>query len=144
LEKDIKMAILTPYVTFKGNCREAMIFYKDSFGGELTFQTVGETPSDIQYPSGTEDQIMHATLITGDIIIMASDMISRAGFMLGTNISLSLTCDSPEQIEKIFSSLSKGGSIKDQWSRRPWGAFFGVITDRFGITWMLSYDAGYT
>lgn len=144
MEKDIKMAILTPYVTFKGNCREAMIFYKDSFGGELTFQTVGETPSDIQYPPGTEDQIMHATLITGDIIIMASDMISRAGFALGTNISLSLTCDSPEQIEKIFSSLSKGGNIKDQLSRRPWGAFFGVITDRFGITWMLSYDAGYT
>jgi len=144
LEKDIKMAILTPYVTFRGNCREAMIFYKDSFGGELTFQTVGETPSDIRYPPGAEDQIMHATLITGDIIIMASDMISRAGFTLGTNISLSLTCDSLEQIEKIFFSLSKGGNIKDQLSRRPWGAFFGVITDRFGITWMLSYDAGYT
>lgn len=138
------MAILTPYVTFRGNCREAMIFYKDSFGGELTFQTVGETPSDIRYPPGAEDQIMHATLITGDIIIMASDMISRAGFTLGTNISLSLTCDSLEQIEKIFFSLSKGGNIKDQLSRRPWGAFFGVITDRFGITWMLSYDAGYT
>ncbi|WP_285056153.1 VOC family protein [Pedobacter ginsengisoli] len=138
------MAILTPYVTFRGNCREAMIFYKDSFGGELTFQTVGETPSDIRYPPGTEDQIMHATLIIGDIIIMASDMISRAGFTLGTNISLSLTCDSLEQIERIFFSLSMGGNIKDQLSRRPWGAFFGVITDRFGITWMLSYDAGYT
>lgn len=136
------MAILTPYVTFKGNCREAMIFYKNSFGGKLTFQTVGETPSDIQYPPGTEDQIMHAVLITEDMIIMASDMISHSGFTLGTNISLSVTCDSSDQIKKIFSSLSMGGNIKDQLSRRPWGAFFGVITDRFGITWMLSYDAG--
>lgn len=136
------MAILTPYVTFNGNCREAMLFYQSSFGGELTFQTVGETPSEICCPKGTENQIMHAMLITEDMIIMASDMISPAGFILGTNISMSLTCDSPEQIQKIFSSLSKGGNVADQLTRRPWGALFGVIKDRFGITWMLSYDAG--
>lgn len=137
------MAILTPYVTFRGNCREAMSFYRECFGGELTFQTVGETPSEIKCPAGAEDQIMHAMLLTDDMIIMASDMISRAGFTLGTNISLSLTCDSPGQIRRIFSCLSRGGRIADELSTRPWGALFGVITDKFGITWMLSYDASY-
>src|SRR5215217_1369064 len=138
------MAILTPYVTFRGNCREAMLFYKKSFGGELTFQTVGETPSKIRCPPGAEDQIIHAMLITEDMVIMASDMISPAGFTLGTNISMSLTCDSQHQIRRIFSALSEDGKIEDQLSRRPWGALFGVITDKFGITWMLSYDAGLT
>jgi PhnB protein len=137
------MAILTPYVTFKGNCREAMTFYRDSFGGELSLQTVGETPSDIGCPKGTEDQIMHAMLISKDLIIMASDMISPAGFTLGTNISLSLTCDSPDQIMRIFNALSRKGEIADQLSVRPWGAIFGVIRDKFGITWMLSYDSNY-
>lgn len=139
--KDIRMAILTPYVTFRGNCREAMFFYRESFGGELTFQTVGETLSVADCKPGTEDQIIHATLITQDLIIMASDMIGHSGFTLGTNISLSLTCDTPGQIQKIFSLLSRDGKIEDDLSRRPWGALFGVVHDKFGITWMLSYDA---
>lgn len=137
------MAILTPYVTFKGNCREAMTFYRDSFGGELSLQTVGETPSEIRCPEGTENQIMHAVLICPDMIIMASDMISPAGFTLGTNISLSLTCDSADQIRWIFQALSRNGEIADPLSVRPWGAIFGVIRDKFGITWMLSFDASY-
>ena len=84
------MAQLVSYLTFNGNCREAMTFYKACLGGELTFQIIGESPLAEKMPAQMKECILHATLINGDLIIMASDMVDENGLIKGNSVSLML------------------------------------------------------
>jgi PhnB protein len=134
------MAFLNPYLNFNGECKEAMNFYKDCIGGELTLQTVAETPMAAQCPAGMQDQVMHAMLLKDKMCLMASDMVGPQGYIKGTNFSISVNCGSEAEINKFFAALSAGGQVIDPLKTQFWGAIFGVFTDKFGIRWMLNYD----
>src|SRR5207253_10408539 len=106
------MTQISPYVGFNGKCREAMTFYKDCLGGELTLQTVAETPVASQCPEGMQHQVMHSALVAKDqILVMGSDMTESGGFIQGNNISLTINCSSEEEINTFFSKLAEGGNI---------------------------------
>jgi PhnB protein len=134
------MTKLNPYINFPGNCREAMTFYKECFGGKLTMQTVGESPMAEQMPKETHHQVMHAQLIAGDIMIMAAEMMGPNAFVRGNNITLCINCTSEEEINNFFSKLSEGGNIMQPLAKQFWGALFGMVTDKFGISWMMNYE----
>ncbi len=134
------MTQINAYVGFNGRCREAMTFYKECLGGELTLQSVAETPAAAQCPEGMQHQIMHAALTKGPLLLMGSDMVGPDGFNEGNNIALSLNCSSEEEINTFFSKLGEGGKIIDELKTQFWGALFGVLTDKFGIRWMFNYD----
>ena len=135
------MTQMNAYITFNGNCREAMTFYKDCLGGELVMQTVAGSPVEAQCPLAMKNSILHATLQKGGMVLMASEMIGPGGFHNGgNNIALSLNCISEEEINTFYKRLSSGAEIIHPLRVEFWGAIFGVFTDRFGIRWMLNYD----
>src|SRR5690606_38543169 len=96
-----------PYFHFNGNCREAMGFYKELFGGELELMPVGESPMKEQFPEEVRTQIMHATLRNGDFTIMASDMCGMGEVKHGNSVNTSLNCTSGEEIRHLYAQLSE-------------------------------------
>ncbi|MCW9705522.1 VOC family protein [Fodinibius salsisoli] len=129
-----------PYLTFGGNCREAMTFYQTCFGGELTFQTIAETPIADQCPEGMQDQIMHSLLSKGDFVLMATDMTQADEIITGNDMAISLNFDNEKEIKRCFDELSDGGTIIEPLEEKSWGALFGVTNDKFGKVWMLNFD----
>ncbi len=134
------MTQIHSYITFQGNCREAMTFYRDCIGGDLDLQTVSGSAIEAQCPPEMKDQILHAILTKGVLTLMGSDMIGPEGYHKGNNMALSLTCSSEEEINDFFAKLSDGGSIHHELNTAFWGATFGVLNDRFGNRWMLTFD----
>ena len=135
------MALINAYINFEGNCREVMTFYKECFGGELNMQTIEGSPIEAQCPAAIKHQILHASLSKDELLLMGSDMQEPGGnFTKGNNIALSLNCSSDDEIKTYFSKLSEGGRISHNLMESFWGATFGVLTDKFGIRWMLNYD----
>jgi PhnB protein len=136
------MAKLNPYLNFDNNCREAMNFYKDCLGGELFLQTVGESPAmAAQMPPHLKDHILHSTLTSGDIIIMASDL-SREKRVEGNTIHLCVNCTSENELNSFFSKLSAGGKITEPLADMPWGAKYGALTDKYGKQWIFNFPKG--
>jgi PhnB protein len=138
--KTTAMTYINPYISFNGNCREAMTFYKECLGGELVMQTVAESPLATQCPSSMQNSILHASLSNRNMILMASDMIPPGGYTKGNDIALSLNCSAEEEINLFYKNLSVDGQILDELKTQFWGAIFGVLTDKFGIRWMLNCD----
>lgn len=134
------MAQIRSYLTFAGNCRDAMQFYRDCLGGELTFQTIGESPLAGAMPAEMRDCILHSTLTRGDMVLMASDMVADDGLQKGNAVSLMLDCDSEEDIRMRYARLADGGEATHPIEVSFWGALFGDLTDRFGNRWLLHYD----
>jgi PhnB protein len=120
----------------------AMEFYRDVLGGELTLQTIGETPWAAEMPSmpgATPEKIMHSTLAKGDWVIMAADMMDPTSFTKGDTVSLCLVCDSKPEIENLYAKLAEGGEVFMALDKAPFG-WYAVVTDKFGIEWMLQFD----
>jgi PhnB protein len=134
------MTIINAYIVFNGECRKAMEFYKECLGGELFFLTVGASPIAAQCPSSMQDNILHSTLTSGSLVLMATDMAGPHGYLKGNNVNLSLSCSSEEEINTFFIKLSAGGKVLDSLKDQFWGATFGALTDQFGINWMLTYN----
>lgn len=128
------------YLTFNGNCREAMHFYQDCLGGELTLQTIGESPLSDKMPAKMKDCILHAILTKGPLVLMGSDMVPPSGLIKGNAVSLSLSCNSEEDINTIYRKLSEGGTADHPIEVSFWGALFGDLTDKFGNHWLLSFQ----
>ena len=137
------MAQLNPYLSFpNNNCREAMNFYKDCLGGELSLQTVGDMPAmAAQMPANMKDSILHSTLKSGGITIMASDL-SRETALEGNTFSLCINCDTEAELNTFFSKLSAGGKVIQPVGDMPWGALYGELTDKYGKTWMFNFQKG--
>ena len=133
------MPKLSPYLTFNNNCREAMNFYKECLGGNLSLQTVGESPLSETMPSKMKDSILHATLNNGELVLMGSDMVSDSRLTKGNAVSLMLDCNNEEEIETIYEKLSAGGKKDCPIQDTFWGAKFGALTDKFGNPWLLNY-----
>lgn len=130
---------LNPYLAFQGNCREAMEFYKSVLGGELTLSTFGEGN-----PNSAEDEknlIMHALLDNGSLTFMASDGNKENKVNVGNNISMSISGPQDEEITKYFNGLAVGGKVELPLEKAPWGDKFGMLTDKFGINWMMNISA---
>ena len=135
------MKQISSYVNFDGNCRDAMNFYKHCFDGDLSMLTVGESPMASQMPPESGDRIMHSTLTKNDkTLISASDMTNQEGLIRGNATSLLIECDSEEEISKLFSELSVEGKVTHQLENTFWGAKFGIVKDKFDITWLLNYE----
>lgn len=135
------MTRLIPYIKFNDDkCKEGMEFYKDCLGGgELFLQTVGESPMAGEMPIEDHGKVMHASLKKGNIEFYASDMM-RDKAVIGDNVGITIDCDSEEEINTIFNKLSVGGEVFMPVEKAFWGSLFGVVTDKYGVEWMLNYD----
>ena len=131
---------LNPYLNFNGNAREAMEFYKDVFGGNLTVGTFAEFQASSD-PS--EDQlVMHADLEGPDgLRFMAADTPKRMEYRPGTNFSMSLSGEDEAPLRGYFERLSEGGTVLQPLEKAGWGDTFGMVADRFGITWLVNISA---
>ncbi|MDR3610815.1 MAG: VOC family protein [Ignavibacteriaceae bacterium] len=137
------MATLNPYLNFAGNTEEAFNFYKSVFGGDFTtIQRFKDTPEKDRVAANDREKIMHVGLPIGkENVLMATDALDSMGHHVtpGNNIQLSLETQSKEETEKIFNGLSVGGKITVPLADTFWGAYFGMLTDKFGIQWMVNY-----
>lgn len=135
------MTTLNPYLRFNDSkCREAMEFYKSIFGGELTIQTVGESPMAGEMSAEDHSKVMHADFKSDKIIIYASDMM-RDKAVVGDNIGLCLNYTDLDEQKKHFEMLAEGGEIFMPLEKAFWGDVFGVVTDKYGFEWMLNCPA---
>jgi len=125
---------LNPYLTFDGNCREAMEFYRSVLGGDLTVTTFGEFGGD---PS-IADKVMHAMLSGGKGTLMASDTAPGMPFDPGNTITVSLSGPAGEGLEDVWSQISDGGQVSVPFEKQMWGDTFGACVDRFGVPWMVN------
>lgn len=140
------MTTVNVYLTFNGNCIEAFNFYKSVFGGEFAY--VGrykDMPADESHPvlPGEEDRIMHISLpISQETMLMGCDTGGEWAslYSAGNNFSLSINTDSKESADRLFNSLSAGGTVTMPMNSTFWGDYFGMFTDRFGINWMVSFN----
>ncbi len=131
------MNTLNPYLTFNGNCLEAMEFYKSCLGGKLDVSTFGEAPGEMT--DEEKDLIMHARLESEGIIIMASDTNTKNGDVnFGSNISLNINTNDVATAEKLYAALANGGKETMPLQETFWGATFGMLTDKFGLHWMIN------
>ena len=127
---------LSPYLNFNGNTREAMEFYKSVLGGELTLQTFAESgmPTKAEF----KDHIVHAHLQSGEISIMASDAGDQGEVTFGTSVHLSLVGSDEAGLTEIFNKLAEDGKVDMPLEEQFWGDTFGMLTDKFGIHWMVN------
>lgn len=133
------MTCIHSYLTFNGNCREAMTFYNQCLGGELSLQTVGDSPMAGKLPQQMKNSILHATLTNGNLVLMGSDMANNE-LLRGNSVSLMLNCSSEQEIIKCYNSLSEGGEMTNPLEDTFWGAVFGNLTDKFGNHWILHFQ----
>lgn len=134
------MSVIHAYVFFeKQQCREAMEFYHSCIGGELFVQTIADSPVKDQFPPEAQNSVMHASISKGDLMIMASDHMGDDPYKVGNHISLSLSCDTREEMESTFSKLAEGGHVFQAPKEEFWGDVFGQLTDKYGFNWMVFY-----
>jgi PhnB protein len=147
--KSVIMTTVNVYLTFNGNCLEAFSFYKSVLGGEFTY--VGrykDMPSEGGNPGLPEDdeKIMHISLpISQETILMGCDTGGEwaSRFSPGNNFSLSVSADSKESADRLFEGLSTGGLVTMPMAKTFWGDYFGMLTDQFGIAWMISFNENF-
>lgn len=131
---------LNPYLTFNGNCEEAMNFYKDVLGGEFTMQMrYSEAPPEMPTPDHMKDKIMHTTMEFSGCTIMGADSM-QGPVDQGNSNHLSVNVDAEEEAAAIFNSLADGGNISMPFDNVFWGGKFGMVIDKFGVQWMVSSD----
>jgi PhnB protein len=137
------MATLNPYLNYQGNTEEAFNFYKSVLGGEFSSMIRFKDLPGIADKMSPEEanKIMHAALPIKGNTLMATDMLESQGhtMKLGNNLTLSLEADSKEEADKLFNGLSAGGKIGAQIADAPWGAYWGMLTDKFDVQWMVNY-----
>ncbi|RCU43914.1 VOC family protein [Chryseobacterium lacus] len=139
------MATVNTYLTFNGNCEEAFNFYKSVFGGDFAYiGRFGEMPEGDGYsvPEADKNKIMHVGLPIGNTILMGSDTGGdwAAKLIEGNNFSVSVNTESKEEADRIFNGLTAEGQITMPMENTFWGAYFGMLTDKFGIQWMVNFN----
>jgi len=128
---------LDPYLFFKGNCREAMEFYKSVFGGELNISTVSEVPEgEPTMPGAKPNDVIHARLKDGLATIMGCDSPNASDKM--AKVSLSLGGTEEKTLREIFDKLSEGGEVNMPLKKMFWGDIFGSLVDKYGVDWMMN------
>ncbi len=133
---------LNVYLHFNGNCAAAFAYYKEIFGGEYTtYMTYGEAPGAQPMSDADKARILHVALPLGLNVLMGSDMPgSMPRATIGDNFSLSYTAATQEEASRIFAALSAGGKVNMPMQQTFWSPWFGMLTDRFGIMWMVAAE----
>ena len=132
------MSQLNPYLHFKDDAREAMEFYKSTFGGELTLMTFGDMHMG---EAADANKVMHSTLTAGDLVIMASDAPEHWETQPGNSVGMSLSGDNEDELRGYWSKLAEGANVMQPLEKAPWGDTFGMLVDKFGIEWMVNVNA---
>ncbi|GAA0880119.1 VOC family protein [Algoriphagus jejuensis] len=138
------MALINPYINFNGNAEEAFNFYKAVFGGEFANVTRFK---DLDIPGNPiaaheADKIMHIAFPIGKNVLMGNDVPERMGRVneLEHRSKISVGAESKKEADRIFNGLSAGGSIEVPIAESPWGSYFGMFRDKYGIEWMVDFD----
>ena len=139
------MAQINPYINFNGNTEEAFNFYKSVFGGEFTkiMRFKDFSNPEFQVSESEANKIMHIALPIGKNVLMANDVPEILGL---TNENenrskISISAESKEEADKLFIELSAGGTVEMPITDSPWGSYFGMFRDKYGIEWMVDYDS---
>jgi len=140
------MAQINPHINFNGNAEEAFSFYKSVFGGEFTKIMRFRELSSPEFPVAENEanKIMHIALPVGRNFLIANDVPE---FMGRTNENenrskISISTESKEEADKLFNGLSEGGQIEAPMGESPWGSYFGMFRDKYGIEWIVEFDPG--
>jgi PhnB protein len=129
--------VLNPYLGFRGNAREAMEFYQQALGGELTISTFGEFHAS-QDPS-EDNLVMHARLLNAaGFLLMGADTPERMPFNPGDTVSISLGGEEADELRGYWDRLSEGATVLQPLEKASWGDSFGMLKDRFGFTWLVN------
>lgn len=143
------MASINPYIHFNGNAEEAFTFYKSVFGGEFaTVVRFKDMPANPEFPIPEKEanKIMHVALPIGKSnVLMGSDTPELLGKHNEneTRSKISISAESKEEADKLFNGLSTGGKIEMPIAGSPWGSYFGMFRDKYGIEWMVDFDPKY-
>jgi len=133
--------LLNPYLGFRGNAREALEFYSRILGGELTVSTFGDFQAS-QDPA-EEHLVMHGQIVTpGGLALMASDTPQRMPYNPGDTMSVSLSGEDETELRSYWDGLADGATVLQPLDKAPWGGSFGMLKDRFGVTWLVNINAG--
>ncbi len=131
---------LNPYLLFNGQCEAAFKFYARCLGGKIEMaMTHGESPMADQVPPEWRSKIMHARMAAGDMVLMGSDAPPDR-YEKPQGFSVSLSVDSPAAAERIFRALEESGTVRMPLQETFWALRFGMVTDRFGIPWMVNCE----
>lgn len=134
---------VTPYLTFAGNCEEAVNFYAQALGGKVAMVMTFAEMMGEGAPEGLGDKIAHMTLDLGeDGQMFASDVFDASEYKGVEGVAMSVTCGSAAEAEALFATMSKGGSVTMPLGKTDWAELFGMCRDRFGVGWMVDLDAG--
>jgi PhnB protein len=129
-----------PYLMFDGQCETALKFYEKCLGGKVAFKlTYGEAPEKNECSAGMEKQIMHARLVIGGSVVMASDC-PPGRYSKPQGFSMSLSIEKPEEADKVFKALSENGQVMMPIGETFWALRFGMLVDQFDIPWMINCE----
>jgi len=137
------MATLNPYLNFNDTCEAAFNLYKSVFGGEFaTIMRFKDVPGENPPPPEDADKIMHISLPLGNNgTLMGSDRPGHMGkTTFGDSVTISISAQSEDEANQLFGGLSAGGTVTMPLGKQFWGSLFGMLTDKYGIHWMVSYD----
>lgn len=138
------MPQINPYINFNGNAEEAFLFYQSVFGGEFSrLKRFHELSSpEFPVPENEANKIMHIALPIGQNVLIANDVPERMGRVNENEnrSKISISAESKEEAEKIFHGLSVGGQIEMPLEDSPWGPYFGMFRDKYGIEWTVEFD----
>ena len=136
-------ALIQPYLMFGGRCEEALEFYRTALDAQIDmmmrFKDSPEPPPPGMLPSGFENKVMHASFRIGDNILMASDGCEEGQHF--SSFSLSIAVATEAEADRFFAALSDGGQVQMPLDKTFWSPRFGMLTDRFGISWMINVVA---
>lgn len=142
------MALINPHINFNGNAEEAFNFYKSIFGGEFERIIRFKDLASSQFPisESEADKIIHIALPIGNSVLMGNDVPQNMG---RTNENenrskIAITAESKSEADTLFNGLSVGGKIEFPISDSPWGSYFGMLRDKYGIEWMVDFDPDFT
>lgn len=137
------MATINPYINFNGNAEEAFTFYQSVFGGEFSNITRFKEMESPEFPVAEHEahKIMHIALPIGHNILMGNDVPESMG---RTNekenrSKISINCESKEEADRLFNGLTVGGTVEFPMGDSPWGSYFGMFRDKYGIEWMVDF-----
>ena len=141
------MALINPHINFNGNAQEAFNFYKSVFGGEFAMIIRFKDMASAEFAVAEKeaDKIMHIALPIGKNVLMANDVPESMGRVNENEnrSKISISAESKEEADKLFNGLSEGGNIEMPIADSPWGSYFGMFRDKFGIEWMVDFDPKY-
>ena len=137
------MTAINPYINFNGNAEEAFIFYKSVFGGE--FESIVRfrdlESSEFPVPEDEADKIMRIVLPIGDSFLIANDVPAALGRVSENEnrSKIAVSADSREEADRIFAGLSEGGEVEMPMDQSPWGTYFAMFRDKYGIEWTVEF-----